>query len=87
MIITLQKRSILTISKEMRDALGIAPGDTLEALVEDGRLVLTPVMVVPRTLRLTDSGARKESGADSDIKRGKIAKFDSAKNLIKDLER
>jgi bifunctional DNA-binding transcriptional regulator/antitoxin component of YhaV-PrlF toxin-antitoxin module len=85
MLLTLQKRSILTISKEMRDALGIAPGDAMEALVVKGRLVLTPVAVVPRTLRLTASGERKESEAAGDVKRGRIAKFADAKGLLKDL--
>jgi bifunctional DNA-binding transcriptional regulator/antitoxin component of YhaV-PrlF toxin-antitoxin module len=86
MIITLQKRNILTISKEMREALGIETGDAMDASVENGRLVLTPVAVVPRSLRLTDSGARKESEADSDIKHGKVAKFADAKSLLKELD-
>ena len=86
MIITLQKRNILTISKEMREALGIEQGDAMEARVESGRLVLTPVAVVPRSLRLTESGKRKESEADNDIARGKVAKFSDAKNLINELD-
>jgi bifunctional DNA-binding transcriptional regulator/antitoxin component of YhaV-PrlF toxin-antitoxin module len=85
MIITLQKRNILTISKEMREALGIETGDTMEARVENGRLVLTPVAVVPRSLRLTESGARKESEADNDIKHGKVAKFADANSLLKNI--
>lgn len=85
MILTLQKRNIITISKDIREELGIEPGDPLEANVENGQLVLTPVSVVPRALRLTASGVKKESEAAADVKRGRIRKFDSAKELLREL--
>lgn len=86
MIITLQKRSNLTIARELREALGISPGDPLEAVVENGRLVLTPVAVVPRGLRLTESGRKKEAEAQADIRHGRVKKFAGAKELLKELE-
>lgn len=82
MIVTLQSRSTLTIPQELRKALRLEPGDPLEATVEAGRLVLTPVAVVPRTLRLTPSGEAKEAEAEADLRAGRISSFESAEDLL-----
>jgi antitoxin MazE len=85
MILTMQSRSTITVPHELRDKLGIGPGDPLEATVEKGRLVLTPVAVVPKLLTLTKKGLKKEAEADRDIKEGRIKSFTSVKDLLKDL--
>jgi len=87
MILTLQSRSTITVPHELREKLGIGPGDPLEATVEKGRLVLTPVTVVPRTITLTEKGRKKEAEADRSIKEGRFKSFNSAEELIKDLNR
>ena len=86
MIVTLQTRSTLTIPREMRERLGISPGDPLEAEVEEGRLVLTPVAVVPRKLFLSETGKVKEAQADKDVERGRTRVFESTRDLLDDLE-
>lgn len=85
MILTLQSRSTITVPQELRDKLGIGPGAPLDATIEKGRLVLTPVAVVPKTLRLTEKGRKKEAEADKEIKAGKVRRFASVKELLKDL--
>lgn len=85
MILTVQGKGTITISQELRRALGIQPGDPLDARVESGRLVLTPVAIVPRTLSLTDSGKAKEDEADADIRRGRYRVFDDLPDLMGDL--
>jgi len=86
MIVNLQSRSTLTIPRDIRERLGISPGDPLDAKVEGGRLVLTPVAVVPRTLFLSESGKAKEAEADRDIRRGRTKSFESSEDLLRDLE-
>lgn len=86
MIVTLHGRGTLTVSKELRKKLGIGPGDPLEARVEDGRLILSPVAVVPRAAALSESGKRKISEAEKDAERGRVKKFASAKSLLKELD-
>jgi len=85
MVITLQKRGTITISAKMRKELGIEPGDPLEARVEKGRLVLIPVAIIPKKLRLTESGERKMAEAEEDIRMGRVKTFDSVKDLLEDL--
>ncbi len=85
MIITLKARNTITIPLELRRSLHLRPGDPLDAHVEDGNLVLTPVAVVPRNLRLTKSGEAKEAEADADLQNGRMARFESADALLEDL--
>lgn len=85
MIVTLRDRSTITISRELRRALGVKPGDHLEAEVKNGRLVLTPVSVIPRTSALSPSGEKKEAAAEKEIKKGRVKKFKTAKALLRDL--
>jgi len=85
MIVTLRDRSTITISQELRRALGVKPGDHLEAEVKNGRLVLTPVSVIPRTSALSPYGEKKEAVAEREIKRGRLKRFKTAKALLQDL--
>jgi AbrB family looped-hinge helix DNA binding protein len=85
MIITVQARNTITIPRELRQALELKPGSPMQARVEQGKLVLTPVAVVPRSLHLTASGEAKEAEADDDVRQGRISRFDSAERLLEDL--
>ena len=42
MKVTLDRFGRVLIPKRLRDRLGLAPGDTLELVVEDNRLLLVP---------------------------------------------
>ena len=84
MVITLQKRGTITISREWREKLGIEPGDPLDVTIEGGRLVLTPVAIVPRTIRLTPKGERKLAEAEEDIRQGRITRYDTVEEMLKD---
>ena len=86
MILTIQKRGTITISRDARGKLGIEPGDPLLETVENGCLILTPVAVVPRTLKLTPKGEKKIQEAEEEIKYGRVKRFHSAEELIRDLE-
>ena len=86
MILTLQKRGTITVTRELREKLGVEPGDMLKADVKNGHLVLTPVDVIPRSLVLTPKGEKKEAEAEEDIKHGRVKSFNSVEELFKDLE-
>ena len=86
MIVTLQSRNTITVPLEVRRALHLEPGDPLEAQVDKGRLVLTPVAVVPRSLRLSESGAAKEAEAEEDLREGRVEVFESAVAITDDLD-
>ena len=86
MIITVQSRSTLTIPQELRLALHLEPGDPLDAKIEGGRLVLTPVAVVPRSATLSPAGKLKEAEAEEDVRVGRVSTFADATELLAHLE-
>lgn len=60
---TLTSKGQTTIPKEIRDFLGISPGDKLDFVVEsDGRVILRPATLDVRRLR----GMLKRSGRKAD---------------------
>jgi len=87
MIITVQTRSTLTIPQELRQALHLEPGDPLDAKIEGGRLVLTPVAVVPRAFALSPAGKLKEAEAEEDVRAGRVSTFADASELLAHLEK
>jgi bifunctional DNA-binding transcriptional regulator/antitoxin component of YhaV-PrlF toxin-antitoxin module len=86
MIITVQTRSTLTIPLELRRALHLEPGDPLEARIEGGSLILTPVAVVPRLWTLSAAGEAKEAEADQEVRAGRVRTFEDAADLLAHLE-
>ena len=86
LIITLQSRNTLTIPHEIRKALRIEPGSALELTIQSGRLILTPVATVPRSLRLSESGEVKEAEADDDVRQGRVSEYDGVEAFQRDLD-
>ena len=86
MIVTLQSRNTITVPLEVRRALHLEPGDPLEANVEGGRLVLTPVAAGPPSLRLSEDGAAKESAAEEDVREGRVEVFETTAAILDDLD-
>ncbi len=85
MIVTLKSRSIITIPASVRKKLSLNDGDSLDVDINNGSIVLTPVVTVPRKTALTSSGIKKEKTADSQIQKGQTKIFLTAKDLIEDL--
>lgn len=47
-VVTVKTKFQVTIPQEVREALGIAEGDLLEAMVENGKIVLIPKKLIDR---------------------------------------
>jgi AbrB family looped-hinge helix DNA binding protein len=48
MLIKLRNRAQITLPKEIVKALGLKSGDDLEIRIEKGRVIITPVAVIPK---------------------------------------
>lgn len=86
--VTVQKRGLVRLG-EARRLLGIEEGDTLHMWVEDGRIILEPVDLVPRSERYLQSAewAAALRQALDDLRAGRVRRFESADDLIADLHR
>ncbi|MCX8126835.1 MAG: AbrB/MazE/SpoVT family DNA-binding domain-containing protein [Dehalococcoidia bacterium] len=79
----------ITLPASVRKQLGIEEGDLVEIEVEDERAVLVPKKLVDKNQAYfwTKKWQEGEREADEDIKASRVKTFDSADELIKELDR
>jgi bifunctional DNA-binding transcriptional regulator/antitoxin component of YhaV-PrlF toxin-antitoxin module len=72
----------------VRKSLGIEEGDLIEIEVVDEKAVLVPKRLIDKNQAYfwTKKWQESEKVADEDIKAGRVKTFDSAEELMKDLE-
>ncbi|MGQ3685679.1 MAG: AbrB/MazE/SpoVT family DNA-binding domain-containing protein [Candidatus Loosdrechtia sp.] len=82
--VTVSSKGQIAIPKEIRDALSIKGGDRLIFNVENGKLVLEPVINIPRSQAWfwTHEMQDKVKKADKNFKTGNFKTF----NIVKFLE-
>lgn len=67
-LVTVKQKYQVTIPAKIRNSIHLEEGDTLEAVAEDGRIVLTPKVLIDRKGRTTKpsllslKGSNKGSG-------------------------
>jgi len=88
MIINLKQKSQVTIPKKIVEKLRLKVGDKISIEEKGGRLILSPVAIVPRDQAWFYSPKWQEGEAEVDrqVKDGKIHIAESLEKLFKDLE-
>ena len=82
-LVTVKTKFQVTIPLEVRAKLGIDEGDLLEAEVENGRIVLTPKVIVDRD-PVTDAAIREGL---KDLEEGRVSPvFSSVEEMKQYLE-
>ena len=84
MVVSLGSRGTLTLPSNIRKKLDLKDGDHFEITISKGKIVITPVMIIPKT-KLTEKGKTKEREASQEIREGKIKTFNTAEELIREL--
>lgn len=79
----------ITLPASVRKELGIEEGDLVEIEVEDERAILMPKKLVDKGQAYfwTKKWQEAEREANEDIRTGRVRTFDSADELIKDLDK
>lgn len=87
MITQLRGRSQITIPKNIIETLGLKEGDNLNIEIENGKIIVKPVVMVPKNQAWfwTDEWQLAEKEVDEDIKAGKIKTASNIDDLMKDL--
>jgi len=87
MLVDLKQKSQVTIPKEFVKMLKLAVGDKLDVEVKDGKLVITPVVVVPKDQMwfYSKNWQAKETTVEQEISEGKVHIAMSAEELFKGL--
>jgi len=86
--VQIQKRGLISLTKAKK-TLKLKDGDVLEMAIENGRIVLTPVDLVPRDERYLRSEAWTKGiySALEDLDKGRYQTFDDTKKLLEELQR
>lgn len=81
---TLKKRGQVTIPKSVREMLDLHEEDQLEVTVEDGKIVIQPVITIAKDQAWywTEKWQKNEREAEEDIAKGRIKSFGSAEDAI-----
>lgn len=83
MIIELRKKSQITLSKEIVRELDLHEGDKFEVFIENGKIILEPVVVYPKEFIMQIENEIKVLKEDSNFK---YNSFDNIDDLMKDLK-
>ena len=78
----------VTLPASVRRELGIEEGDLVEVVVEDDKAVLLPKKLIDKSQAYfwTKEWQEAEKEASEDIKAGRVTAFDTAEELLEDLE-
>ena len=89
MIVDIKQKSQVTIPMTLLKKLKLKIGDKLDIKEKDGKLIITPVMVIPRDQEWywSKEWQEKERKADEELKSGKINPADDIDDLIEQLEK
>jgi AbrB family looped-hinge helix DNA binding protein len=89
MITALREKSQITLPKEVVDELKIKKGDNLEIIVQDGKIIITPVLVIDKDQAWfwTKEWQDGEREADEDIKMERVSEPMDLENFLEHLER
>lgn len=89
MIVDLKQKSQVTIPGALLKKLKLNIGDKLDIKEKDGKLIITPVMVIPRDQEWywSKEWQEKERKADEELKAGKIHSANNIDDLMEQLEK
>ncbi|WP_027629124.1 AbrB/MazE/SpoVT family DNA-binding domain-containing protein [Ruminiclostridium cellobioparum] len=88
MIVELRQKSQVTIPADILKALNLKAGDKLEFTVQDGKIIVQPVVTVPKDQAWfwSENWQAEERIVDEQIKNGQVKSFDNIDALIEDLD-
>jgi len=87
MLLTVRKNAQITLPAGIRRKAHVEEGDILEAEVRGDEIILKPKKLIDKSQAWywTKEWQEAERQADEDIAAGRVKEFDSAEELIKDL--
>ncbi|MDI6711397.1 MAG: AbrB/MazE/SpoVT family DNA-binding domain-containing protein [Bacillota bacterium] len=85
--VQVQKRGVISLGL-VKDHLRIAEGDILRVEIEDGRIILSPMVLVPaeQAYFWSEEWQAAEKEAEYDIRNGRTRSFENVDDLLEDLD-
>jgi AbrB family looped-hinge helix DNA binding protein len=84
MIVDLKQKSQVTIPKELVKKLNLSVGDKLDLEEKDGKIIITPVMVIPKSQAwyYSKEWQQQEKKVDQQVAEGKVHEANSKEELF-----
>lgn len=88
MVVELRQKSQVTIPADILKALNLKAGDKLEFTVQDGKIIVQPVITVPKDQAWfwSEKWQAEERIVDEQIKNGQVKSFDNIDDAINFLD-
>jgi antitoxin MazE len=88
MITKLREKSQITLPKDLIKKLNLKTGDNIEINIENDRIVIKPVVIVPKNQAWfwSKEWQQGEQQAENDIENDNVKKFNSSEELFEDLD-
>jgi antitoxin MazE len=85
--VRIKRKAQVTIPKKVMDQLGLDENDELDVYVENGRIVMEPMIRIPKNQAWywTEGWQKAERKADEDWAAGRYKEYDSVDDLLADL--
>ncbi|HAH96388.1 MAG TPA: AbrB family transcriptional regulator [Firmicutes bacterium] len=87
MLVELKQKSQVTIPKALVKKLNLEVGDKLDLALKDGRIIITPVVIIPKDQEwyYTHEWQTVEREADKQLAEGRAKVAETKEELYKDL--
>jgi len=84
MVVDLKQKSQVTIPNEVVKKLRLAVGDKLDVVVKDGKIIITPVVVIPKDQMwfFSKEWQDGEKDVDRQVREGKTTKASTMEDLF-----
>ena len=84
MVVDLKQKSQVTIPNEVVKKLKLAVGDKLDVVVKDGKIIITPVVVIPKDQMwfFSKEWQDGEKDVDRQVREGKTTKASTMEDLF-----
>jgi len=89
MVLQIRRSFQITLPAAIRKRLGLNIGDILETTLKDGKIIIVPKKTVDaeQSWFWTREWQEAEKEAESDLRAGRVKKFKTVEELIKDLDK
>ena len=86
--VSVQRRNLISLPKEIRDKLKINEGDMLEVRIEGNRIVMEPYKLIPSSQAYfwANQTQKDMKEANEDVKSGRVRDFSNSDEFLKGLD-
>lgn len=86
--VSVQKRNLISLPKEIREKLNISEGDMLDVHIEGNKIVIEPYKLIPSSQAYfwSEKTQKDMLEAQEDVKAGRVREFSNVTDFLKGID-